>query len=60
MTIELNQQNIYELKLEFNKTIQIMQQNLASNDLKLIAMNETSQYGPSYSELNVIIKRPYF
>ena len=50
MTIEniyqLNQQNIYE----FNETMQIMQQNIASNDLTLRTINETLQFGPSYSE----------
>ena len=56
MTIEhiyqLNQQNIYE----FNETMQIMQQNIASNDLTLRAINETLQFGPSYSEYSFIIR----
>ena len=43
---QLNKQNIYQL----NETIQIVQQNLASNDLKLRAINESLHYGPSYSE----------
>ena len=30
---QLNQQNIYQLRDEFNETIHILQQNIASNDL---------------------------
>ena len=47
---QLNKQNINQLKDEFNKTIQIMQTNIASNDFALRAINETSHYGSSYSE----------
>ena len=50
MTIQnIHQENINHLK-QFYETIQLMQQNIASNDLKIRAITETSQYGPSYSE----------
>ena len=47
---QLNQQNINQLRDEFNETIYIMQQNIASNDLTLKFINETVQYGRSYGE----------
>ena len=54
MTIEsiylLNQQNINQLRDEFNETMQIMQQNIAVNDLTLKTINETLQFGPIHSE----------
>ena len=47
---QLNQQNIYQLRDEFNETMQVMQQNIALNDLTLRAIKESSQNGSSCSK----------
>ena len=47
---QLNQQSVYQLRDEFNETMQVMQQNIASNDLTLRAIKESSQNGSSCSK----------
>ena len=37
---QLNQQNVYQLRDEYNETMQIMQTYIASNDLALKAIND--------------------
>ena len=37
---QLNQQNVYQLRDEYNETMQIMQNYIASNDLALKAIND--------------------